>query len=115
MVPTLSLLCLMIAAQPDSAKDANKEELKKFQGTWKIESHEEDGKKLTDAALKGRTITFGMNLLLVRQKSALEQMGKIKIDAGKKSINANIEKGEREGEVLPGIYEVDGDTLKLSM
>jgi uncharacterized protein (TIGR03067 family) len=115
MVPTLSLLCLMAVAQPERPTDAGKEELKKLQGTWKIEAQSDDGEKLSDADLKGRTISFGMNHFLVRHKAAMKQIGKIKIDAGKKTMNATIDKGDHEGDLLPGIYELDGDTLKICL
>lgn len=113
MAPILSLLCLMSLAQPDRLSEAAKEELKKFQGTWRVELQDDDGKKFSEDDLKGRTVSFGMNLFLVRKKTAMEQLGKIKIDPAKKTINASIEKGGREGDLLPGIYEFDGDTLKL--
>lgn len=113
MLPILSLLCVMTVAQP--ATDASKEELRKFQGTWTIELQEEDGKKLTEAELKGRTISFGSSLFLVRRKAVMEQIGKMKIDPAKKSINATVDKGAHEGDLMPGIYEFDGDTLKICL
>ena len=119
MVPIFSLLCAMTVAQPvdaaSQAADAAKEELKKFQGTWKIEAQDEDGKTLSAAGLKGRTISFGSSLFLVRKKGSMEQLGKIKIDPAKKTINANVEKGTHEGDLLPGIYEFDGESLKICL
>jgi uncharacterized protein (TIGR03067 family) len=115
LASTMGVLCLMFAAQPERTSEAAKEELKKFQGTWKIELQEEDGKKLADADLRGRTISFGMNLLLVRSKGLAEQLAKIKIDPAKKTINASVDKGTREGDILPGIYEFNADTLKICL
>jgi hypothetical protein len=43
------------------------------------------------------------------------QIGKIKIDPVKKTINASVEKGAREGDLLPGVYDLDGDTLKICL
>ncbi len=121
IVPFFSLLCLLSQAQPEWAADASiqpdasKEELKKLQGTWKIELQDEDGKTLSGADLKGRTISFGSTLFLVRKKAAMVQIGKIKIDPAKKSMNVSIEKGTHEGDLLPGIYDLDGDTLKICL
>jgi uncharacterized protein (TIGR03067 family) len=121
IAPFFSLFCLLFVAQTDlpadaaQQPDAGKEELKKFQGTWKIESQDEDGKKLSDAELKERTISFGSSLFLVRKKAAMVQIGKIKIDPAKKTINATVEKGAHEGDLMPGIYELDGDTLKICL
>jgi uncharacterized protein (TIGR03067 family) len=111
----LSVLCLLSVAQPDRPADAAKEELRKLQGTWTIEFQQEDGKKLSESDLKGRTISFGSSLFLIRRKGVMEQMGKIKIDPAKGTINASIEKGTREGDLLPGIYDLDGDTLKICL
>jgi uncharacterized protein (TIGR03067 family) len=121
MLPILGLLCLTVGQpnQPiDAAQEqlnAAKEELSKFQGSWTIELQEDDGKKLSEAELKGRTISFGSNLFLVRKKAAMEQIGKFKIDHAKKSINVNVEKGPHAGDPLPGFYELDGDTLKICL
>lgn len=119
MAPLFSLLCVLSVAQPNQPADAAKqpvdakEELKKFQGTWKIELQEEDGKKLADADLKGRTISFGTSLFLMRKQGVMTHLGKIKIDPAKKTISLTVEKGEHEGDLLPGIYELDGDALKI--
>jgi uncharacterized protein (TIGR03067 family) len=115
MLTFVALACLVpMAQQPEKLSDVAREELKRFQGSWSIEGHDEEGAKLTKDELKGRTISFGTNVFLMRQKTAMVQIGKIKLDPAKKTINANIEKGNREGDILPGIYELDGDSLKIS-
>jgi uncharacterized protein (TIGR03067 family) len=94
--------------------EAAREELRKLQGTWIIEQLDENGKKVADAELKGRSITFGATAFLLRKKGGtFDWIAKIKIDPTKKSINAGVEEGSRKGDLLPGIYELDGDTLKL--
>ncbi len=113
----LCVAFLAFQAQPDLRADAVKDELKKLQGTWQVELQNEDGKKLTDADVKGRTITFGANLFIVRHNSAMVQIGKLKVDPTKdvKTINATIEKGANAGDIMPGIYERDGNTLKICL
>src|SRR4051812_2384076 len=115
MTPFLSILCLLSAGQPDGIPSGAKADLRLLQGTWAIEAQDENGKELSGADLKGRTISFGGSAFLVRHKGATKQIGKIKIDPAKKTFNATIDKGEREGDFLPGIYELNGDTLKLCL
>jgi uncharacterized protein (TIGR03067 family) len=45
----------------------------------------------------------------------LLQAGNHKLDPSKspKTINAMIAQGERKGDILLGIYELDGDTFKV--
>ena len=116
MTAFLTLVCLLpIAQQPEKLSEAAREELKKFQGSWSIEGHDEEGAKLSKDELKGRTISFGTNVFLMRQKTAMLQIGNLKkIDPAKKTLNADIDKGNREGERLLGIYELNGDTLKMA-
>jgi uncharacterized protein (TIGR03067 family) len=121
MLPVITALCLLVLparAQPEPQPEADaktKEELKKLQGSWEIEHQELDGKKLAASDLKGRTICFGKAFFLVRQNTSMIQLGKLKFDPSKspKTVNAMIEKGKQEGDIFPGIYELDGDTLKI--
>jgi uncharacterized protein (TIGR03067 family) len=115
MLSSLSLIGLLTLGQAGGFPDAAKAELKLLQGTWAIELQDEDGKELSAAELKGRTICFGMNLFLVRHQATMQQIGKVKIDPAKKTFNATIDKGDHAGDLLPGIYELDGDKLKICL
>jgi uncharacterized protein (TIGR03067 family) len=124
MIFSLLTACWLTAApplqQPDPLLDPEapmREELKKLQGSWRIEEQETDGKKLSADELKGRTICFSKNGYFLRTTNKLLQIGLLKIDTAKtpKKLNATILKGEHKDDILQGIYELDGDSLKICM
>ncbi|MCI0463557.1 MAG: TIGR03067 domain-containing protein [Gemmataceae bacterium] len=104
--------------QPDSPRArAAKKELQHFQGTWQFESLEENGKKAPAADLKERTFFVGANVFMVRRGNTILQAGELQVDPAKtpKTVNALVKLGQHKGEVMLGIYTLDGDTLKVCL
>jgi uncharacterized protein (TIGR03067 family) len=121
-VPSLLfVLCLAwpgrSAQDPPSREQAGKEELQRLQGTWQCQSLEQDGEKAGEAGVKDRTLFFGAEGFVVKQGFKLVQAGNVKVDPTKrpKTLNAFVTQGEGKGEVMLGIYELTGDTLKLCL
>jgi uncharacterized protein (TIGR03067 family) len=118
-----ALLAVLIPAsslqpEPESARQkAGKKELQRLQGTWRFESLEEDGKKVAAGELKERTLFVGANFFLVRRGNKVLQAGGLQVDPSRspKTVNAMVKVGENKGEVMLGIYALDGDTLKLCL
>jgi uncharacterized protein (TIGR03067 family) len=90
--------------------DAVKDELAKFEGTWRHESMEIAGKaqdvspfRETPLILKGQSFTQG------------KAQGTFKIDPTKtpKTIDMTFANGPAKGITLQGIYELDATTYKL--
>jgi uncharacterized protein (TIGR03067 family) len=90
-------------------------EVEKFQGTWTFESSEAGGEKLAAADLKELVLTFEGDKHTVKKGSEVIQAGTQKLDPSKspKAIDVTITEGPFKGMVMLGIYEFDGDTLKV--
>jgi uncharacterized protein (TIGR03067 family) len=114
----LTLLAPASALQPppESPREkASRQELQRLQGTWKFESLEEDGMKVAADELKERTLFVGGNVFLVRRGHTVVQAGGLQVDPSKtpRTVNAMVRLGQHKGEVMLGIYALDGDTLRL--
>lgn len=109
---------LLAQTEEPSPKDAAlKSELRRFQGSWQIESMVEDGKKFEAADLKGRTLFFGRDTFLFRREESGIQIGMLKVDPDKKlkTLNATVMRGPQKGDTLLGVYTLEGDVLKVCL
>jgi uncharacterized protein (TIGR03067 family) len=108
------IVCGGIAARADDKADVEKE-LKRFQGTWTIESSEAGGQKAPADQLKDMTVTFDGDKHTVKNASEVIQVGRQKIDPTKspKTIDVTMTEGPSKGTVMLGIYKFDGDTLTV--
>ena len=98
----------------DDKTDAEKE-LKKFQGDWTFESSEAGGQKLPADQLKDFVLTFDGAKHTVKSGTTIIQTGTQTIDPSKspKTIDVTLTEGPSKGTVILGIYEIEGDTLKV--
>jgi uncharacterized protein (TIGR03067 family) len=98
----------------DDKADLEKE-VRKFQGIWTFESSETGGKKLSAGELKGFLLTFEGNKHTVKKGDEVIQVGTQKLDPSKspKAIDVTMTEGPNKGRVMLGIYEFDGDMLKV--
>jgi uncharacterized protein (TIGR03067 family) len=109
-------LVLTVAAGA-SAGDATKDEMKKLEGTWVVVSVSEAGKARPDEInIKGTELTFaGSNITVKLKKGEEQKIDKrtYRIDPAKKPKTIDI----RPDDINPtrGIYELDGDTLRLGL
>jgi uncharacterized protein (TIGR03067 family) len=95
----------------DATKDDIEKELKKFQGSWRIESLEFDEQQVPADALKDARLTFKGDTFSTKNGDA----GTIKLapDKKPKEIDITLTEGRGKGNTLRGIYEIEGDTYKL--
>src|SRR5438093_331879 len=114
----LGLVIQQAAGEPQREtprEQAIQKDPQRFQGTCKFESLEEHGEKAGAVSLKGRSIFFGADTFLIRDEEGIVKAGMVTIDPSKKpkTINAVIKRGLEQGEIMLGIYALEGDTLKV--
>ncbi len=104
----LGLGFLLVGIVPVAGADTDKD---KLQGTWKVVSLEQGGKKLPEEQLKqislrlvfaGDRVTFKV--------PGQDQEGSYKIDSAQKPKHLDILLNNEKGE---GVYLLDGDTLTI--
>jgi uncharacterized protein (TIGR03067 family) len=112
----VALLCACAALFPAAAGggDAARKELERFQGTWTFISAESDGKPLPKAK-EPQTVTFEGDKFAVKVGDKVVQAGTQKLDPTRKpkTVDATVTEGEDKGTTMLGIYELEGDTLKV--
>lgn len=94
-----------------NAADTDEEMLR---GEWDLASIEVQGKSLPAPVGKGGSIIFDKNgKLILKDPGKPDKGGKYKINAGKdpKQIDLIVSK---DGEAMQGIYELDGEQLKMA-
>jgi uncharacterized protein (TIGR03067 family) len=102
-------------------QDKGKKELEKLQGTWKTVASESEGQKIEAAAgVTMPTVTIDGDQYLVNypqnQAKGRKLSGTtIKIDPSKKpkTIDFTNADGSDDGKPSKGIYQLDGDTLRI--
>ena len=106
----LAAVAFVSTARTDEAE----KELAKLQGKWSVESIEENGVKEPDDEAKKFQITIKGKLFVVNLYGKEESMT-IAIDPAKspKTIDMTPNYGEDKSKTAPGIYELDGDKLRI--
>src|SRR5262249_32078394 len=98
-----------------AGKAALEKELRRFQGDWTFESSVADGKETPASDLKGLVLTFEGDKHTVKKGAEVIPGGTQQIDPAKKpkTIDVTLTEGPSKGAAMLGIYEIEGDTLKV--
>jgi uncharacterized protein (TIGR03067 family) len=101
-------------AMADEKADVEKE-LKKFEGTWTVESVVAGGMEIPIDNFKGMTVIFEGDKYTVKIGDEVIQKATQKLDPSKspKTMDGTVSEGPHKGTVILGIYEISGDTLKI--
>ncbi len=106
-VLALAAFCALSILQRASAQTPDAD-LPKLQGKWVVESFEYNGNPIDVMKDAVREFVGGKYTLKPKDRDALE--GTVKIDSSKKPKTIDLDVA---GRMLKGIYELDGDTLKM--
>ncbi len=107
---------LVFAAMAGTALTVNAADTEEeiLRGEWELASIEVQGKSLPAPVGKSGSIVFDKGgKLILKDPGKPDKLGKYKIDAGKepKQIDLIVSK---DGEAMQGIYEWDGEQLKMA-
>jgi uncharacterized protein (TIGR03067 family) len=107
----ISLCALALTAHADD--DAAKKDLKAMQGTWKVVAAEHDGDSLD--RIVGGVMTIKDNNFHIKTVGGTELKGDLILNAAKKPkhIDYAHQDGLLKDKTWQGIYELNGDTLKI--
>jgi uncharacterized protein (TIGR03067 family) len=95
------------ASDAETARDQ-----KRIQGTWKAVSGEAAGKNLPKQRVDDLTVVFTGDKMAVTTSNGSRE-STFKLDASKKP--KIIDLVDENGQTAPGIYEFEGDTLRICL
>jgi uncharacterized protein (TIGR03067 family) len=105
-----------LAADGAAREEAVAKDLQAFKGTWRLSSKEEDGKKFSEEEIEDFIGTIdGSGKVSVRHGDKVINEGTVKLNPTEKpkAIDVTFTGGERKGQAVLGIYEIDGDTFRV--
>jgi uncharacterized protein (TIGR03067 family) len=100
---------VLAGAGPD---EKTKSDADVIQGTWEFVSAEEGGKVVPEDELKKFEVVFAADKVKFPIKQEVKELG-YKLDPAKKPKQIDI--AFSDSETAEGIYELDGDKLKLCL
>jgi len=113
------LIALFIAGSfgVAGAEDDAKKEAKKFAGTWVGTSSVDRGQEVPEEQIKKLQLVFTGDKFEVSDGDTNVMKGNFVVDPSKKpkAIDLKSTEGRHQGETTEGIYEWDGDNLKICL
>jgi len=106
---------LLSWAEEPTARQAARDDLKKLQGTWVCVSMERDGEEVPADSIKGSMAVYEEDKVTLYRDGEAFRTGLVSLNPAKtpKRVNTWDLDGPYEDQIVPGIYDLNGDTLKL--
>ena len=108
-----AVLTASLLAPADAKDEAVKKDMKQLQGTWSLVSLERDGVAAPLAKEAVRVITDDKYVMTLKPGVTIEGTFTIDPGAKPKGMETTPSSGPYKDKALLGIYEIDGDTLKI--
>jgi uncharacterized protein (TIGR03067 family) len=105
----LTLVFPLVIAPALAVEDT--EELKKFNGSWKVLQAEKEGAPLPEKDAKALKVTIKDGTMTIKDGNR-EDVAKLKVDPSKKPGAIDFVLG-KDDKIAPGIYAFEGDGLKI--
>jgi uncharacterized protein (TIGR03067 family) len=108
------MLAMILACALTAGEDA-KTDLAKMQGSWSVVSGESDGAAESARLNSVTTFTFQDDQLSIKILGRSFARASLTLDPAKKlkELNAKNTEGAAKGYTLKGVYELEGDNLKI--
>jgi uncharacterized protein (TIGR03067 family) len=117
----IALIGLAFISSPSRAageadrREAARKDLERLQGTWTLVAMENEGNPLPPEHFEGWSAVYEGDALTLKAGDQVRRRGVVTLDPSRtpKAINTWDMDGPYEDQTLAGIYDLDGDTLKL--
>jgi uncharacterized protein (TIGR03067 family) len=109
---------LLVFVAPLAVHDDAAKEQEKLAGVWQVEMYEYEGRQAAPAVVQEMKLTFTNDrLTLTKPRSGPDRVFTFKLDPTKtpKAIDTTAQDGPYKGEVARGIYDLDGDRLRICL
>ena len=100
---------------PAPSRQAAKDDLKTLQGAWVCVKMEREGDEIPAESYQGSEAVYEDDRVTLFREGGVFRRGLVTLDPSKtpKRVNTWDLGGPYEDQTVPGIYAIDGDTLKL--
>jgi uncharacterized protein (TIGR03067 family) len=90
-------------------------DLDRLQGTWEIVALVEKGKAIPADEIKTLEVVITGARLKINSGGKTVSDYQVRLDGQPKTIDLTLTEGPDKGQVAPGIYVLDGDTLQIGV